>query len=433
MRHAITSPQQRPGISVGRDEDSLTMYASLAIQPPAPSQPATALPTAAAEAQGFGEALRRAVAGPAGLADGSGVVADATAAIPPTIPPTIPPLASAPGTGEPAELVDPAALLPTAFTLAATEPALPRQTKAAADAAEVLEGPSAASPSPDGLAAIPGLVIAPPPMPPAAPAMTVALAPDAPGSANMVPESAPAGMAAAPANLLHLKATSQRGSAAGLLPQAEDGLPAAEAALQTAPLAAQPAPLPPPVLPAIPQGAHALAHDASPHSLAGAAEATAPPDAQAAVLSALSRPIGEAPRGPERAAPMPPARQVMPMAMAMLLSPGTTPTLSVTLDPAELGRLEIRVGREAGGASLRLIAERPETLSLLVRDQRDLQQGLAQSGITLNADGIRFEMAEQDGQARQEQQRRQASRRPQAEAQTSPQQAFQLSLLDIHI
>jgi len=122
------------------------------------------------------------------------------------------------------------------------------------------------------------------------------------------------------------------------------------------------------------------------------------------------------------------------MAMAMLLSPGATPTLSVTLEPAELGRLEIRVGREAGGASLRLIAERPETLSLLVRDQRDLQQGLAQSGITLNADGIRFEMAEQDGHARQEQQRRPGSRRPPGDANsTSPQQAFQLSLLDIHI
>jgi len=167
----------------------------------------------------------------------------------------------------------------------------------------------------------------------------------------------------------------------------------------------------------------------------GQAEATAGPEAPAALLSAMHQATGEALREAPRAAPMPPARQVMPMAMAMLLSPGATPTLSVTLDPAELGRLEIRVGREAGGASLRLIAERPETLSLLVRDQRDLQQGLAQSGITLNADGIRFEMAEQDGHARQEQQRRPGGRsRPLAETNSAnPQQIVQLSLLDIRI
>jgi flagellar hook-length control protein FliK len=243
-------------------------------------------------------------------------------------------------------------------------------------------------------------------------------------------------MSGAPANTLQARASAQRGiAAAALPPQAEHGPHAAETAAQPAAASGpQPAPLLP-LVPAFPTLTHELAQATAPHALAGRAEAIASPDLQAAGLSAMHQATGEALREAPRAAPMPPARQVMPMAMAMLLSPGATPTLSVTLDPAELGRLEIRVGREAGGASLRLIAERPETLSLLVRDQRDLQQGLAQSGITLNADGIRFEMAEQDGHARHEQQRRPGGRsRPLAETNSAnPQQLVQLSLLDIRI
>jgi flagellar hook-length control protein FliK len=412
MRRASTLPLRQPGIPVGRHEDSLTMYASLAIQPPAQSQPATASAAPAADAQGFGEALRRAVAAPASV-PGNGVAlaeAPAAAALPAC-------------TLDLAEAVDPAALLPAALTLAVTELARgsPAKAQAAAETTEVAEGLKPDQPKPDGLLTIPGLVMAPPPLPPAA-AATAATTPELLLSAAAMPNSP------------QPKPALQRGTAAPVLPQAEHGLHAAEAAPLPAPPAAQPASLPP-LLPAFPTVAHEVGHHAPPHAVAGQAEATAGPDAPAAVLSAMHQATGEAPRDAPRAAPMPPARQVMPMAMAMLLSPGATPTLSVTLDPAELGRLEIRVGREAGGASLRLIAERPETLSLLVRDQRDLQQGLAQSGITLNADGIRFEMAEQDGHARQEQQRRPGGRsRPLAETNSAnPQQVVQLSLLDIRI
>ena len=404
------------------------MYASLAIPPPAQSQPATAPAPPAGEAQGqaqgqtqgqvqgFGEALRRAVAAPANPPTSGAVAAEAPAADP----------AWPVGTPEPAELVDPAAMLPAALALAITELA-PATAKAEDEKTALPEAPNSAPPKPDGMAVTPGLVMAPPPMPPAPPAMPAMTA---------EPALSALAMSGAPANTLQARAGAQRGiAAAALPPQAEHGPHAAEAAAQPAAASGpQPAPLLP-LVPAFLTVTHELAQATAPHALAGRAEATASPDLQAAGLSAMHQVTGEAPREAPRAAPMPPARQVMPMAMAMLLSPGATPTLSVTLDPAELGRLEIRVGREAGGASLRLIAERPETLSLLVRDQRDLQQGLAQSGITLNADGIRFEMAEQDGHARQEQQRRPGGRsRPLAETNSAnPQQLVQLSLLDIRI
>ena len=154
---------------------------------------------------------------------------------------------------------------------------------------------------------------------------------------------------------------------------------------------------------------------------------------QSAAAGLSARPA-ENQRDPPRPAAMPPARQVLPIAIAMLVAPGGNNILSVTLEPSELGRLEIRVGRDGDGASLRLIAERPETLSLLARDQRDLQHGLAQSGISLNAEGIRFEMAGQGGQPGQERQPRPRGRQPGPEtpAPTLP-TAMPASLLDMQI
>ncbi|MBC7432176.1 MAG: flagellar hook-length control protein FliK, partial [Rubritepida sp.] len=96
---------------------------------------------------------------------------------------------------------------------------------------------------------------------------------------------------------------------------------------------------------------------------------------------------------PAHIAPPSPTRQVLPITIAMLISAGTTPTLTVTLEPGEMGQVEIRVGRDADGTTLRLIAERPETTALMQRDGRELQQGLAQSGIRLAADAISFETA----------------------------------------
>ena len=96
---------------------------------------------------------------------------------------------------------------------------------------------------------------------------------------------------------------------------------------------------------------------------------------------------------PVHIAPPSPTRQLLPITIAMLISAGTTPTLTVTLEPGEMGQVEIRVGRDADGTTLRLIAERPETAALMQRDGRELQQGLAQSGIRLAADAISFETA----------------------------------------
>ena len=93
--------------------------------------------------------------------------------------------------------------------------------------------------------------------------------------------------------------------------------------------------------------------------------------------------------------PPPPARQVAPIAIALALGTGGAPRLTVALEPEELGRVEIRVerGSEGENATVRIVAERPETLALLQRDARQLDRALQAAGIPLSEGGMQFSLA----------------------------------------
>ncbi|MBW8270711.1 flagellar hook-length control protein FliK, partial [Caldovatus aquaticus] len=87
--------------------------------------------------------------------------------------------------------------------------------------------------------------------------------------------------------------------------------------------------------------------------------------------------------------PATPARQLVPPVVALSLGAGAArgggpDRLELLLEPAELGRVEIRVepgsGPE-GAIAVRVVAERPETLALLQRDARELDRALAQAGL----------------------------------------------------
>ncbi|WP_165838815.1 flagellar hook-length control protein FliK [Roseicella frigidaeris] len=121
---------------------------------------------------------------------------------------------------------------------------------------------------------------------------------------------------------------------------------------------------------------------------AGPAPTAAPAEA-AAPVAAQPRPA------------LPPVRQLAPVAVALALGPGTRPSLTVALDPEALGRVEIRIAREAGSeaAAIQVVAERPETLALLQRDARELDRALGQAGITLAEGGLRFDLAGGDASA----------------------------------
>ncbi|WP_270938780.1 flagellar hook-length control protein FliK, partial [Falsiroseomonas oryzae] len=61
--------------------------------------------------------------------------------------------------------------------------------------------------------------------------------------------------------------------------------------------------------------------------------------------------------------------------------------LSLTLEPAELGRVEVAVERSGAEAHVSLRAERPETLALLQRDRAELERALSDAGLSGGAGG----------------------------------------------
>ncbi len=77
---------------------------------------------------------------------------------------------------------------------------------------------------------------------------------------------------------------------------------------------------------------------------------------------------------------------------------GQTTRFDVQLDPVGLGRVNVSVEIDAGGAmSAALSFEKPEAASLLRAHASDLQQSLAQAGFNLSSSALSFSTAAQDG------------------------------------
>ncbi|WP_421994803.1 flagellar hook-length control protein FliK [Roseococcus sp.] len=136
----------------------------------------------------------------------------------------------------------------------------------------------------------------------------------------------------------------------------------------------------------------AEAHDAR------VGERQAPPPAiaadvplQAAALQAPQRLVVAV--GPAPAAAMPsPVRQVSTVAVALAFAPGGSNGFRLSLEPVDLGRVDIHVQRDGDSHSVRVTAERPETLALLQRDRQELDRGLAEAGLRVDPGGIEFSL-----------------------------------------
>ena len=102
-----------------------------------------------------------------------------------------------------------------------------------------------------------------------------------------------------------------------------------------------------------------------------------------------------------------PARQIAPFAVALALGPNAS--LTVTLDPLELGRVEVSIERSGTEAAIRVVAERPETLALLQRDAKELQRALSDAGISQTGTSLSFSLG--NGGASQQEARHGAARR----------------------
>ena len=114
-------------------------------------------------------------------------------------------------------------------------------------------------------------------------------------------------------------------------------------------------------------------------AMAAAPETVTSASTGGASAGTLAPPAPEPPAAPARpTAPVPwPARQVVPFAVSLAL--GSDDSISLSLDPVELGRVEVAISRGAE-AHVSLRAERPETLALLQRDRAELERALAGTG-----------------------------------------------------
>jgi hypothetical protein len=137
----------------------------------------------------------------------------------------------------------------------------------------------------------------------------------------------------------------------------------------------------------LPEPAPATAPLANPTAPAGLGAAS-PPDRPAETAPPLPPPA------PARAPPAP-IHQLGPVAVALLQSADRAPQLLLRLDPAELGRIEIRIrrGTSAGATAVQVLVERPETLALLRHDAPELERALRAAGLSAANRSLSFGLA----------------------------------------
>ena len=74
-------------------------------------------------------------------------------------------------------------------------------------------------------------------------------------------------------------------------------------------------------------------------------------------------------------------------------------SFEIRLDPAELGRVEVKLTVGADGkADATIVAHRPETLALLLRDSQNLERTLKDSGLQLSNSSLNFSLKGQERQ-----------------------------------
>lgn len=68
--------------------------------------------------------------------------------------------------------------------------------------------------------------------------------------------------------------------------------------------------------------------------------------------------------------------------------------MTLRLEPAELGLVQIRINRPADApAQVEITVQRPETLTLLLRDQPQLQRALDQAGVPADGRSLTLHVA----------------------------------------
>jgi flagellar hook-length control protein FliK len=92
--------------------------------------------------------------------------------------------------------------------------------------------------------------------------------------------------------------------------------------------------------------------------------------------------------------PPSPAAQVAPALLSLARAPDGAPRMTLTLQPPELGQVEIRIDRPTDApARVEISVERPDTLTLLQHDQPQLQRALDQAGVPAEGRSLTLQIA----------------------------------------
>jgi hypothetical protein len=126
--------------------------------------------------------------------------------------------------------------------------------------------------------------------------------------------------------------------------------------------------------------------------LAAAVQFPAQVDAASAVQ--LPAPVDAAAAPQPDAATAGPAQQVSAAVVSLAGAPGGGQRMTLRLEPAELGQVQIRIDRpQDAPAQVEITVQRPETLTLLLRDQPQLQRALDQAGVPADGRGVTLHIA----------------------------------------
>ncbi len=93
----------------------------------------------------------------------------------------------------------------------------------------------------------------------------------------------------------------------------------------------------------------------------------------------------------ESSRPRSATEQITPSLMQIRRAPNGAQTLTVRLDPPELGHVQVKIDRSPDApARVEIIVEKPETLNMLLRDQAQLQRALDQAGVPAEGRNVTF-------------------------------------------
>lgn len=101
--------------------------------------------------------------------------------------------------------------------------------------------------------------------------------------------------------------------------------------------------------------------------------------------------------------PASPAAQMAPVLVSLGHMSDGTQRLTMRLDPPELGRVQVRIDRPIDApARVEITVEKVETLTLLLRDQQQLQHALDQAGVPAEGRSVTFHVASPEPASRAE-------------------------------